>query len=86
MTEKPDLARWLREGTGVYGPRGAPIVPVNGKALAFDWMGQHWVLASVAGMKPNPWQSEAAAEALVVGREMGNRIGVQTIQVLADEA
>ena len=57
-TENGDLARWLREGTGIYGPRGQRIRPVNGKALAFNWQGQHWVLAST---KDKATQSVGAA-------------------------
>lgn len=31
-----DYAGYQNEGTGIYGPEGAPIVPVNAKVLVFD--------------------------------------------------
>lgn len=32
---KPGLPTWLEEGTGIYGPRRTPIVPVRAKRLVF---------------------------------------------------
>jgi hypothetical protein len=31
-----DYGYWLHEGTGVYGPRGAPIRPIHRKYLRFE--------------------------------------------------
>lgn len=43
--------RWLQEGTGIYGERGTPIVPIRAKALAF---GGHF-FKSVKGQPPRPF-------------------------------
>ena len=55
-----DILRGLEEGTGIYGPRGARIVPKNAKVLA--WRSRKpvsgtktggWIFAkSIKGMKP----------------------------------
>jgi HK97 gp10 family phage protein len=44
-------------GTGVYGPKGTPIVPVNKKALY--WKGAAHPVKSVKGMKARPYMQEA---------------------------
>lgn len=54
-------ARWVHEGTGIYGPRHTVIKPRNGKVLVFKASyGPKWgpykgtvVVRSVKGMKPN---------------------------------
>lgn len=48
-------ARWLQEGTGIYGPSGEPIRPKRAKFLHF-WIGDQEVFAkSVKGMPPRPF-------------------------------
>lgn len=57
-------ARYVHDGTGLYGPRQTRIIPVSKKALAFTWKrapfppngrgGKH-VFASVRGMKGVPY-------------------------------
>lgn len=32
-----DYARYVNDGTGIYGPEGTPIRPVTARVLAFDW-------------------------------------------------
>ena len=46
-----DYAKGQNEGTGIYGPRGQRIVPVQAKALVFYWkkVGKVVVFPSVAG-------------------------------------
>src|SRR5690625_4495771 len=41
-------------GTGIYGPRKRPIVPVNAKALKFKINGKEVFARSVKGIKKNP--------------------------------
>ncbi|QDH93515.1 tail assembly chaperone [Gordonia phage Verity] len=62
-------ARYIHEGTGIYGPRGTPIVPVSREALKFQVKGSGgkrrgrdapWVFAkSVKGIPPNPFLVDA---------------------------
>ncbi|AXQ60642.1 tail completion or Neck1 protein [Gordonia phage MelBins] len=69
-------ARYLHEGTGIYGPQGTPIVPVTREVLKFQVKGSSgrrrgrdapWVFAkSVKGVKPNPFLVDALVE--VMGR------------------
>lgn len=59
-------ARWLQEGTGIYGPSGEPIRPKNGKVLSF-MLGNRRVFAkSVKGTPPRPYLfiDEKVAEAI----------------------
>lgn len=83
-TDNPDLRRWLAEGTGVYGPRGARIYPRHASALGpiFGWApggsGPLW-FTSIAGMKAQPWEAEADAEAAPFGEKMGNLIGSRVV-------
>lgn len=48
-------ARWVHNGTGIYGPRGVPIRPRSAKFLRFKPRGSaRFVYArQVRGMKPN---------------------------------
>lgn len=86
QTTNGKLRTWLKEGTGIFGPRGAPIVPTTAGALSFDWRGRHWVLKSVKGMKPNPWEDEAYAEALPLAQAMNAEIAQMVLAALtADE-
>lgn len=41
-------------GTGIYGPKKRPIVPVNSKALHFKINGKDVFAKSVKGIKKNP--------------------------------
>lgn len=67
-----EYALFVHEGTGVYGPRGAPytIVPRSKKALAFVWKGapippngrggRHvYKRVMVKGTRPNPFLRNA---------------------------
>ncbi len=52
-------ARWVHDGTGIYGPRGVPIRPRTAKFLRFKPRGSRGgrrgfvYVKSVKGMKPN---------------------------------
>lgn len=54
-----EYAPWVHDGTGIYGPRGTPIVPRSSPCLVFEWQGQVWRLRSVKGQKPNPYADRA---------------------------
>jgi phage gpG-like protein len=46
-----DYMKWLQEGTGIYGERGTPIVPIRAKALHFG----SYFFKSVKGQPPRPF-------------------------------
>lgn len=54
-------ARWVHDGTGIYGPHHTPIVPRRAKFLRFRPRGSsRYVYArSVKGMRPNPFMRNA---------------------------
>ena len=56
-----NYARYVHDGTGVYGPRHTPIRPRRGKFLRFRPRGSRkWIYArQVKGMKPNPFLTNA---------------------------
>ncbi|WP_368490780.1 hypothetical protein [Clostridium sp. BJN0013] len=50
-----EYGEWLEEGTGIYGPTGKPIVPVNKKILSWvDEDGNRHFAKLVKGIKPMP--------------------------------
>lgn len=53
-------ARWVHDGTGLYGPLKRKIVPRTKKAL--HWKGAAHPVKSVKGMKPRPFLAQAAEE------------------------
>ncbi|QNJ55435.1 hypothetical protein SEA_PARIES_32 [Gordonia phage Paries] len=67
-------ARYIHEGTGIYGPKGTPIVPVTRQALKFQVKGSsgrrrggdaRWVFAkSVKGIRPNPFLIDALTDVM----------------------
>lgn len=59
-------ARYHHDGTGIHGPKGRPITPKNGPFLVFTPKGaKKPVFATqVAGSKPNPFLTDALAEAV----------------------
>lgn len=67
-------ARWVHDGTGIYGPRHARIVPKTASSLAWRSTvygakyGKYagWAFAkSVKGMKPNPFLKNALPAAFM---------------------
>ena len=67
-------ARYIHEGTGIYGPKGTPITPVTRQVLKFQVKGStgkrrgkdaQWVFAkSVKGIKPNPFLVDALVDVM----------------------
>jgi hypothetical protein len=62
VAEVPKYAKWVHDGTGIYGPREHVIVPRKKKFMSFDSLGTHWLLRSVKGQKPNPFLYRAAEQ------------------------
>jgi hypothetical protein len=70
-----EYARFVHDGTGLYGPRHARIVPVRAKALVFTWRNApvppngrgnfagKWVFASVRGSPPKPFLRQGLEDA-----------------------
>lgn len=58
---KVKYARWVQDGTGIYGPRHRRITPTTKSVLRFvPKGGNSYVYAkSVAGMRPNPYLRKA---------------------------
>jgi len=56
-----DYARWVHDGTGIYGPRRAPIRPRTARVLAFKPKGSSKVVFArqVRGMRGRPWLRNA---------------------------
>lgn len=67
-TRRTPYSKWVHEGTGVFGPRGAPIVPKNGPYLVFKSRrtGDLVFAKSVQGQKPQPYL-RAALESVFGG-------------------
>lgn len=59
-TDQPTKLMYVTKGTGIYGPRGQRIVPVNAKALF--WVGADHPYRSVAGQKPNDFVAPVVAD------------------------
>jgi hypothetical protein len=55
-------AQFVHEGTGLYGPRRTQIKPKTKKALY--WPGAIHPVASVAGIKPNPFMDRGEQRAI----------------------
>jgi len=51
----PEYAEYVEFGTGIYGPKGKPIVPKEKKALAFKYKGNNVVVKSIKGQRANPF-------------------------------
>lgn len=58
-------ARWVHDGTGIYGPHGALIRPRTRKYLRFrpQGAGKYVYAKTVKGMRPNPFLRNALAAA-----------------------
>jgi hypothetical protein len=88
-TSRPDVRRWMAEGTGVFGPTGTRITPKNGPVLAFVWPGHSdrgdgmVFFRSVAGMQPIEWEKAAVDHARPLISALGGKIGARVAHVLA---
>jgi hypothetical protein len=60
-----DYALYVHEGTGIYGPRGRPILPKSGRFLVFTPRGGSKIVfaKSVRGTPGKPFLTEALAAA-----------------------
>lgn len=58
-------ARWVHDGTGIYGPHHQPIVPIHGKVLAWEGSGGMHFARSVKGMRANPFLKDALPAARI---------------------
>lgn len=52
ITNEAEYAKFLDEGTGIYGPKKKLIVPTNKKALKFKIGGTTIFVKSIKGIKP----------------------------------
>jgi len=78
------LVEWLRFGTGIYGPRGTPIVPKKHKFLKFDIGGETIFARSVKGMKGFDFIQAGWDETEAQRRSMIGRIGRLALTMLGD--
>jgi hypothetical protein len=105
-TDRPDLRRWLAEGTGLYGPLGRRIYPTHVSARMyahgphagqprpaalqfFNWISPAggtgpFYFRSIRGMHPNPWEVDAAVEAVPFAQKMGGLIGERAARYVAE--
>jgi phage gpG-like protein len=67
-------ARWLQEGTGIFGVRGEPIVPQQAKALAFKIGGKMRFFKSIKGTPKRPYLYVNEEDSQAVGRIFGKYI------------
>lgn len=59
LPETPEHAKWVHDGTGIYGPRNRPIKPRSADNLVFYWRKRWNKVPTVRGQKPNPYLQEA---------------------------
>lgn len=59
LPETPEHAKWVHDGTGIYGPRNSPIKPRTADNLVFYWRKRWNRVPIVRGQKPNPYLEEA---------------------------
>ena len=59
LPQEPEHARWVHEGTGVYGPRNSPIRPRTAKFMQFRYLGKNWRVRTVKGQRPQPYLTNA---------------------------
>lgn len=58
----PVYAKWVHDGTGIYGPHGTPIVPRKSPFMRFQIDGKWFAKKSVQGQQPQPYLKEAVEE------------------------
>lgn len=59
IPEEPKHARWVHQGTGIYGPRRSPIVPRTQPYMIFRIDTRWFRMKSVRGQTPQPYLTEA---------------------------
>jgi hypothetical protein len=60
VPKTPVYAKWVHDGTGIYGPKGTPIVPKKANFMRFQIDGKWFAKRSVRGQRPQPYLKEAA--------------------------
>jgi hypothetical protein len=60
---EPEYAKWVHDGTGIYGPRGMPIIPRTAKFMVFQIDGKWFHKHEVYGQKPQPFLRDAVEHA-----------------------
>lgn len=85
-TNRPkDLIEWLIYGTGIYGPRKKPIVPVRAPALRFKTKDGRWhSKKSVRGMKPDNFVEDAWDNTVSYRRSLAQKIGALIVRSITD--
>ena len=63
VPKEPKYAKWVHDGTGVYGPRGVPITPRKAPFMVFQIDGKWFHKKSVQGQQPQPYLRDAVEEA-----------------------
>lgn len=58
-----EYARYVHEGTGIYGPEGRPIRPRRARVLSWRNGGRRRYAASVRGQRPQPFLWEGLVDA-----------------------
>jgi hypothetical protein len=59
---KRGKARWVHDGTGLFGPRGRLITPRTQPFMVFEAYGRKWRLKFVRGQEAQPYLGEAFDE------------------------
>ena len=60
---KPKYAKWVHDGTGIFGPKGVPITPRKAPFMVFQIDGKWFKKKTVLGQKPQPYLREALEQA-----------------------
>ena len=60
---KPKYAKWVHDGTGIFGPKGVPITPRKAPFMVFQIDGKWFKKKEVKGQVPQPYLREALEEA-----------------------
>jgi hypothetical protein len=59
VAKRPEYAKWVHNGTGLFGPRGKLIEPHTASFMVFTRYGKNWRLATVKGQRPQPYLEQA---------------------------
>lgn len=82
-TTQPTKLSFVTEGTGIYGPAGAPIRPTTKKALF--WPDAPHPMRQVAGQRPNDFVSPVVASAIEAGVESLDDLAIKIADILNGE-
>jgi hypothetical protein len=63
VPDKPEHAKWVHDGTGIFGPRKRPITPRTAPFMVFEYQGRIHRRKTVQGQRPQPYLREAVEEA-----------------------